>query len=79
MDFDNISLQALITTNSKMADVIANKEHINQKLERDNFELEQEAKTVKLMQEFSLYITIEALKLYHEELAKKLKEHGIDI
>ncbi|NNU89797.1 hypothetical protein [Anoxybacillus sp. CHMUD] len=79
MDFDSISQLALRTTISKMADIIANKEHVDKKLEHDDFELAQEVKAAKLMQEFSLYITIEALKIYHQELVKKLKEHGIDI
>ncbi|MCL9971625.1 hypothetical protein MX569_13810 [Anoxybacillus kestanbolensis] len=79
MDLDNISHQALRTTISKMADIIANKEHIDKRLENDDFELAQETKTVTLMQKFSLNITVEILRLYHEELAKKLKEHGIDI
>lgn len=78
MDFESISSKALDKVISETVNRIINKDK-NETFKFDDSEFENDVQTFKLMQEFSTLVAVETVKIYHEELSKKLKEQGIQI
>lgn len=78
MDFEKIAREALSkTVDSSIQDIFDNNNSPTSTIKDE--ELRSEFELIKNLQKFSMNMTIEALKIYHDDLKKELKKQGINI
>lgn len=82
MNFENISQKALLNANDIYVNKILEKQKKNSSSNELSFEeqnLRDDINLMKILQEYGSIVATEAIKLYHESLKEKLKQHNINI
>ena len=79
MDFDKIKSQALLKALDISVQEILDNPDSDNVLKIEDEELRDEVGLINLLQKFGAQVSLETIKIYHEELSKKLEKQGIKI
>ena len=79
MDFDKIKSQALLKALDISVQEIFDNHDSDNVLKIEDEEIRNEVGLIKLLQKFGAQVSLETIKIYHEELSKKLAEQNIKI
>ncbi|WP_400194664.1 hypothetical protein [Lysinibacillus telephonicus] len=79
MDFEKIRSQAIRNAIDISVKEIFQAKETDALTKIEDEELQNDVGLIKLLQKFGAQVSIETIKIYHEELSQKLKDQGIDI